>query len=400
MENQQTPNRRDFIKDSLSLGLLSIAHYTPFPSPLSLPNEVTEKIKTTPFRCPPYLQKPTPHSIVIQWINSFPMSSWVAYGEKKSLGMKAYPIRHGQVAPAQELIKIKIKQLKPNTRYYYKAFAQIPQKKQSKTSIISSELKSFRTPSILPENATVAIMNHTEDAQFPLHKDTQLVLFNGGLLRQAQSNHDIIRQFVQPAAQTLEGIIPFATSRAREELQTSALNEDFHRYVTNPQDRYYFVHQIEPLFLLVLDSSISDIQEAETEENSYIKETYMETQADWLEKMMRSPTYQQSTFKVVILSTPVNTINIYEQKLFYPLFDKYKIDLLITGGTTKKQFLTYLKTDRYPTLTTHTVLHPQTTTYLLADKKQLAIKIEGKKRKIIDVRHIKKDSLKRESSFI
>ncbi len=67
---------------------------------------------------------------------------------------------------------------------------------------------------------------------------------------------------------------------------------------------------------------------------------YRKKQAVWLEKIMNSKEYQEAPFKVVLMHIPPfhsgdwhGTMHCRE--LFTPLFERYKIDMVIAGHTDK-----------------------------------------------------------------
>ncbi len=371
MENKKPPNRRDFIKGSLSLGLLStVSSYPPFSS--SSFSDLDRKGKAiSQFVCPPYLQAPTPHSIVIQWINHFPIKSWVAYGEDKSLGMKAYPIQHGQIINSPKIVNIRLEQLKPDTKYYYQAYIQ---DSNQSNKIRSSAMKEFKTAKRRSKTCTITLLNNIKgewENLFFNKENTDIVLLNGNILNNASSHQDIIRQFCKPAAEIFANKIPFLTARGKEEIQTCEKNGLLNSYLCNPGNKYYYSYRMGPLFFIVLDNPL--IHPGETP--SCIMEQYIEKQADWLEKIMQAPDNKKAPFKVVVCPSEGNNM----EKLFRPILEKHKIDLFIKGQSEAQHFLDDKLNSRnpFPILTTGIKKHPKVITNLSVTPKQLSLEISN-----------------------
>lgn len=84
--------------------------------------------KATPadkmFRTRPYLQNPTDGGMTIMWQTTIPAYSWVEYGVDTTRLERARLLIDGQVEFTQHIHKIRLDDLRPATRYYYRVCSQ------------------------------------------------------------------------------------------------------------------------------------------------------------------------------------------------------------------------------------------------------------------------------------
>ena len=76
------------------------------------------------FRIHPYLQNPTGNGITVMWQTTVPTYSWVEYGTDKEHLKKAHTIVDGQVICNGLQNKIRLNNLTPGTKYYYRICSQ------------------------------------------------------------------------------------------------------------------------------------------------------------------------------------------------------------------------------------------------------------------------------------
>lgn len=84
--------------------------------------------KATPademFRTRPYLQNPTDSGMTIMWQTTIPAYSWVEYGVDTTRLERARLLIDGQAEFTQHIHKIRLDDLRPATRYYYRVCSQ------------------------------------------------------------------------------------------------------------------------------------------------------------------------------------------------------------------------------------------------------------------------------------
>lgn len=72
------------------------------------------------FRTAPYLQNPTGNGITVTWLTNTPAYSWVEYGTDTSRLATARTLVDGQAMAGNELNKIRLSDLEPGKKYYYR----------------------------------------------------------------------------------------------------------------------------------------------------------------------------------------------------------------------------------------------------------------------------------------
>jgi len=71
------------------------------------------------FTATPYLQQPTPDSMVVMFITNLAAYSWV----ECSLGLKAQSVTNGLVDAYNHVNRYRLGNLKPGTKYYYRVIS-------------------------------------------------------------------------------------------------------------------------------------------------------------------------------------------------------------------------------------------------------------------------------------
>ena len=72
------------------------------------------------FRTTPYLQNPIGGGITVSWLTHAPVYSWVEYGTDTTQLQRAHTLMNGQVVCNNTIHKIRLNDLKPGVRYYYR----------------------------------------------------------------------------------------------------------------------------------------------------------------------------------------------------------------------------------------------------------------------------------------
>ena len=94
----------------------------------SLSDGLQDKKEPTPadkiFRTRPYLQNPTDGGMTVMWQTTIPAYSWVEYGVDTTRLERARLLIDGQVEFTQHIHKIRLDDLRPATRYYYRVCSQ------------------------------------------------------------------------------------------------------------------------------------------------------------------------------------------------------------------------------------------------------------------------------------
>lgn len=147
------------------------------------------------FRTKPYLQNPTNRGITVSWLTNVPVHSWVEYGTSPdNLDQRAETIVDGQIMAYNEIHHIRLNNLEPGVRYYYRVNSReitlYQAYKKEFGEIAVSETYSFLAPPEGKSDFTAIIFNDLHknkeviDAFSEVIKDLnyQLVIFNGDVI--------------------------------------------------------------------------------------------------------------------------------------------------------------------------------------------------------------------------
>ena len=344
-------NRREFIKDVTKVSALTTIGLMVPTTPILANNDssVPEAIKTPhTFLTPPYLQSLTPNSVDIMFITKNRAYSWVLFGEG-DLIHKAQTISDGFVTAYNRVNCIKLSNLKPNTTYTYKIISKEivlfePYDLKYGTKIETDEF-SFKTPALKEEEVKCIIFNDIHDRPESFgelmkvngENSFDFVLLNGDMFDYQEDEEQIIRNLLAPCTSLFAKSTPFLMMRGNHETRGKFRGE-LKDYFSYPTNEYYFTFNWGPVHWTILDTGEDKPDGTEVYAGIVNFDAFREKQAIWLEKEMQKSTYRNALYKVVVMHIPPfysgdwhGTLHC--RKIFSPLFEKYKVDMVIAGHT-------------------------------------------------------------------
>lgn len=300
------------------------------------------------FKTAPYLQNLTPTSVSIVFITSKKSSSWVVYGEETP-NKAVFTEDDGMRDAYQTLFNIEINDLKPGTTYYYRIVSkEILSFKPYKLDYgkeISSTIHQFRTPELTSNEVSCLILNDIHDRPHSFKDLINLnnqeaydfVFLNGDVFDYQVDEQQLIDHLIKPCTDLFASEIPFILSRGNHETRGKFCRE-IKPYFTYPNNKYYNTFKQGPVLWIVLDTGEDKEDDAEVYANIVNFDEYREQQAKWLEDIMNAEEYNNALYKVVLMHIPPfhsgdwhGTLHCRE--LFAPLFEKYNVDIVLSGHT-------------------------------------------------------------------
>lgn len=202
----------------------------------------------------------------------------------------------------------------------------------------------FRTPLSSAQTVSCLIMNdihdrpHSFSQLMSLNKEPyEFVVFNGDTFDYQTDEKQLIDHLFQPVSELFAGEKPMLMIRGNHETR-GKYARDFKEYFSYPNGQYYFNFQQGPVHFIVLDTGEDKPDDAEVYGGIVNFDEFRREEAVWLENVMKSNAYRKSPFKVVLMHIPPfhsgdwhGTMHCRE--LFAPLFEKYRIDVVISGHT-------------------------------------------------------------------
>lgn len=307
-----------------------------------------ERGKNT-FLTSPYLQNPSPDAMTVMWITSENCHSWIEYGDNGVLTQRAESEQDGLVVANTRLNKIRLADLKPNTRYAYKVLSReildFAPYKVTYGDTIQSKIYSFITPDTCQEHLSVLVLNdiHNQpsvvDKMLALNNGNEFdfVVLNGDIMNYVTGEAQIISNVIEPLTKNFASEKPFVYLRGNHETRGVFARNLFH-YMDNPGS--YFSKLWGPAFFVFLDAGEDKADNHKEYSGLVAFDRYREKQAVWLESQLKSVAARNAEFRIVFMHIPHHYSGdghgtTHVRELFGPLLNKYNVDLLVSGHTHK-----------------------------------------------------------------
>lgn len=332
--------RRHFLKSGLVLSAVGLLT----PAAASRKTIPDEDFKIAVGPC---LQTSFGNNISILWITTKNAASWVEYGlsadklDQKAYGKSAYGLR-----PTGKINVIKLQNLQPGTRYYYrivsKEIVDFQPYKLTYGKSINSEVHSFVNTDIAKEEIRFVMLNdiHDRPKSIPFlldldkEKKNDFIFFNGDIFDYQTNEQQIIHHMLQPCADAFAKETPFVYVRGNHETRGKYCRE-FPQYFENVG---YDAFTLGPVRFVLLDTG-EDKEDAHPVYAGIVDfDAYRLQQAEWFKQEMESKAFKKAKFRVILMHIPpcfggnapgekhVNSV-------FNPLLNKAKVDIVLSGHT-------------------------------------------------------------------
>ncbi|WP_215222740.1 purple acid phosphatase family protein [Echinicola shivajiensis] len=309
------------------------------------PNPTPEEFR---FLTAPYLQALGENEVSIMFITSHNAYSWVEYGED-DFNQKATAESEGFVDANNTLNSIRLTGLKEGTSYQYrlrsKPIVQFDPYKLVFGDVIDLKGGVFRTPSNGDDKVSCLIFNDIHDRPYSFGElfehcgdfEFDFVALNGDMFDYQTDEQQIIDHLVDPCTQLFASDKPFIMIRGNHETRGKYARQ-FKDYFTFQDSAYYLSFKRGPVHWIVLDSG-EDKEDDHPEYSGMVSfDPFREQQAIWLEQELQNPAFKDCKYKLVLMHIPPFHSGDWHgtthcRKLFHPLFEKYKVDMVISGHT-------------------------------------------------------------------
>lgn len=338
--------RRNFLGDIAKAGIVGLVPFSKVSN-----QHFSQRAEDSLFATLPYLQNLSPTAVTIMWITSRPCISKVLYGTDSKQDQTAEATHNGLVDAYNFVNKIRIENLKPDTRYYYTISSREIKEFKPYSIEWGQELESvvfnFTTPEVHPQKVGWVVLNdiHDRPESFPLlfslleKHDYDFVYLNGDMFNYEVDEQQFMDHLLNPLGNILASRVPFLYARGNHETRGKFARHHF-EFFDNPGQGNYFSFTQGPVHFVVLDTG-EDKEDSHKEYSGLVSfDAYREKQAGWLEKEIETKAFQDARFRVVMMHIPPYQSGdwhgtLHCRQLFNPLFNKGKIDLLICGHTHK-----------------------------------------------------------------
>lgn len=338
-------NRRNFIKQASLLSAATLAGNTGNP----LFAKPSPSARSSEFVVPPYLQNLTPTSVAVMFITATEAYSWVAY---ESEGMETQCVQHetdGLFDAYIRLNKIQLNGLKPGTTYRYRACSKpiisFEPYALEYGEEVSTAWFSFTTPVADSANVSCLIFNDVHDSPdaygklLSLVKDRpyDFVALNGDTFNYQVDEQQLIDHLLLPCTGLFASEKPFIMVRGNHETR-GKFRREFKQYFCFANDQYHFSFRQGPVYWIVLDTGEDKPDDHPVYAGIVDFDAVRERQAKWLAEIVKSKDFKKAEYRVVVMHMPPFHHNdwhgpLHCQRLFNPIFNDNKVDLVISGHT-------------------------------------------------------------------
>lgn len=349
MKEKISPSsRRAFLQNFSKIGALTL-----LPAGAVSANSVEEDREPNHVVVGPYLQNVSPTEATIIWVTNKNSVGWVEYGDRNHLNKKFFSYQNGLIMANNRVHKITLPHIKPGQTHRYRIVStEIVAVNGSQFKfgeMLTSPIYTFDTPGINDGDFKMVIINdhHERPQTIPQllyrfgytgnERDFDMVVFNGDVFDNADSEEQLINQFLTPCVEVFARQTPFLFVQGNHEVR-GAFSRQLPDYLGFTNNQYYHAFTRGPVRVLVLDSG-----EDKTDDNWEYGglaafDQYRETQRDWLAREIESPEFKSAAFRVLLIHiSPWHSGDwhgtLHCREMFGPLLNKAKIDLQISGHT-------------------------------------------------------------------
>ncbi|MBP6686444.1 MAG: metallophosphoesterase family protein [Lacibacter sp.] len=341
--------RRKFLNSITKAAALSTVSLTGLPDTVAAANRKHDhSFDEHTFLCKPYLHSIEHTTMYVRCITNKNSYCWVEYNEPGKPAQKAHTLSDGLVDANNRVHEIKLTGLKPGTAYEYKVIAKeikdFQPYKLAYGEMISSEVHSFTTFNPSAKETQWLVLNDIHDRPASFQQLLQLngndpyqyVFLNGDMFDYQTNEQQIIDHLLTPCAETFASQKSMLFVRGNHETRGKYARQ-LKDYFAAPKGAY-FSFQSGPVFTIALDTG-EDKEDTHPVYAGIVDfDQFRMQQAAWLEQQLKSKAYKKAKYKVVMMHIPTfysgdGHGTLHCRELFSPLFDKYKIDLLICGHT-------------------------------------------------------------------
>lgn len=303
----------------------------------------------------PYLQNMGTDEVTVVWMSDKPSVGWVELAPDDDTNFYAterprfYDAING-VKNTSTIHSVKLKGLKPGTRYRYRVFAQevlshighrIIYGYYASTDVYGKKPLTFKTNDPANPSVSFVMVNDIHGKNDLLEglisqcdmKKTDFVLFNGDMVSVFNEENHIFDGFMDKATQLFASETPMYYTRGNHETR-GAFATEFQRYFSPKEDRIYYTFRQGPVCFVILDTG-EDKPDTDIEYGGItVYDEYRTEQAAWLREVLNSKEYREAPFKVIVAHIPPLGGwhgNLEVENKFMPLLRDAKPDLMLCG---------------------------------------------------------------------
>lgn len=325
----------------------------------------------------PWLCDMTSTGVTVVWTTDKPALSWVEIAEDNgnSFYQKEHKRHYETVAGRRQAHKrvhaVRLKQLKPGTRYNYRIFSQevvewkyndaVKYGDVAATNVFSRAPLRFTTFPEKGSDISFLVFNDihgradymaelVKNEDFSTH---DFVLFNGDMSSSVENSDQLFKDYIDTAVSLYASELPLIYNRGNHE--TRGRHADFlAEYFPTNSKNFYQLYMVGDIACLVLDCG-EDKPDNDIEYGNLADyDAYRVEESEWLRQVVASESFRNAAARIVFLHIPLGNGswhgNLHLEELFLPILNEAGIDVMFSGHTHRYGFREPNEKVRFPIL--------------------------------------------------
>lgn len=325
----------------------------------------------------PWLCDMTSTGVTVVWTTDKPALSWVEIAEDNgnSFYQKEHKRHYETVAGRRQAHKrvhaVRLKHLKPGTRYNYRIFSQevvewkyndaVKYGDVATTNVFSRAPLRFTTFPEKGSDISFLVFNDihgradymaelVKNEDFSTH---DFVLFNGDMSSSVENSDQLFKDYIDTAVSLYASELPLIYNRGNHE--TRGRHADFlAEYFPTNSKNFYQLYMVGDIACLVLDCG-EDKPDNDIEYGNLADyDAYRVEESEWLRQVVASESFRNAAARIVFLHIPLGNGswhgNLHLEELFLPILNEAGIDVMFSGHTHRYGFREPNEKVRFPIL--------------------------------------------------
>ena len=323
----------------------------------------------------PWLCDLTSDGVTVVWATSKPALSWVEVAEDD--GRSFYAAEHerryetvaGRKQARKTLHSIRLKGLRPDTKYRYRIFSQEVREWKYNDKVYYGDIAASNVYSRQPF-AFSTLPTSGCDLSFVVLNDIHgradymaglcrpidfaqidFVAFNGDMSNSTESPEQLYRDFIDASVGAFASETPILYNRGNHETR-GVFADRLLDYFPTRDGRYYQLRKVGSVCFLSLDCG-EDKPDSDIEYGGLADyDAYRREECEWLREAVASEAFRNASARVVFLHIPLDAGTWHGSKhlreLFLPILNEAGIDVMFSGHTHRYGFHPADNDTRFP----------------------------------------------------
>lgn len=304
--------RRQFLTTLGALGATTAAGHAPR---LNAAPDTPNPAATGPLLAgTPAVFAPTPTSFTVTLPLRRAAAAWIEYGETQTLDHRADCDPFGFIPQDDTAIKIRVTNLKPGTRYYWRATLR-PHGDLDPAAETRTDTYTTKTLDPAAPATRFSVWNDTHDQAATIQtlfglrnaKD-DFLLWNGDLSNNVNDPAHLPRLYATPQKVDLAKGPPILLTQGNHD-HRGLHARGMHRYVDFPGGRSHYALRSGPVALIALDTGEDKPDRHPSFKGVPASEPHLARQARWLAEITTRPGLRDAPYRVVFCHIPLRWTN-------------------------------------------------------------------------------------------